>query len=94
MFNAGGLLQRFCHILNLSDHGVTTWRDGPCCPLEKGFEGADLGLLDNPVHPGLSSCECGQHIGTNLCLQSIKHTIEAPVHIQAIKMSTQCIKGT
>lgn len=53
MFNAGGVLQRF--ILNLSDRGVTTWRDGPCCPLKKGFEGADLGLLDNPVHPGLSS---------------------------------------
>lgn len=55
MFNADGLLQWFCHILNLSDHGVTTWRDGPCCPLKKRFEGAVLGLLDNPVYPGLSS---------------------------------------
>ena len=29
----------------------------------------------------------------NLCLRSIKHTIEAALHIQAIKKSTLCIKS-
>lgn len=88
MFTADGLLQWFCHNDSVTSWiSVTTWRDGPSCPLKKGLWRSRFGTPWALLWTSCTSCRCRQHEGMNLGLQSIKHTIETPIHTQAIVYS-------